>query len=120
MAVTAARYVLKAPDVAGQQARTFLRRAASTLRPPGVAMRARKPLTRARFLQSGSSRDGGRPASTHSAARVNVGQPGDLDVRLAVLRRSRSAAPKLPSAIFAVLQLAAEANECRPCQRAPG
>jgi hypothetical protein len=31
--------------------RFFFRRAASTLRPPGVAMRARKPLTRARFLQ---------------------------------------------------------------------
>lgn len=32
--------------------RPRLRRAASTLRPPGVAMRARKPLTRARFLQA--------------------------------------------------------------------
>lgn len=30
--------------------RPFFRRAASTLRPPTVAMRARKPLTRARFL----------------------------------------------------------------------
>ena len=44
-----------APRPRPSPART-LRRAASTLRPPGVAMRARKPLTRARLLQDGRMR----------------------------------------------------------------
>lgn len=61
LAIVAAAEALDGNPSAAQQPRPApqpqptkrtLRRAASTLRPPGVAMRARKPLTRARFLQA--------------------------------------------------------------------